>query len=154
MFVENAAFRDIVQVAVVVKDIQSAMARYENVYGIGPWETMHLSRDSARNIMVDGKPLPEDEDYQVILAMAQVGNMNLELIQPLTPNSDYYNFLQEHGEGFHHVAISQDNSFFQIMEELGVRQVASATIGHTDCVYYDTRKELGFIVETFKETNN
>ena len=40
------------------------------------------------------------------------------------------------------------------MEELGVRQVASATIGHTDCVYYDTRKELGFIVETFKETNN
>lgn len=83
---ENAAFRDIVQVAVVVKDIQSAMARYENVYGIGPWETMHLSRDSARNIMVDGKPLPEDEDYQVILAMAQVGNMNLELIQPLTPN--------------------------------------------------------------------
>ena len=29
-------FSDIVQVAVVVTDIQSAMERYETVYGIGP----------------------------------------------------------------------------------------------------------------------
>lgn len=151
---ENAAFRDIVQVAVVVRDIQSAISRYESVYRIGPWETMHLTRESASQIMVNGKPIPEDEDYQVILAMTQVGNMNLELIQPLTPNSDYYHFLEEHGEGFHHVAISQNDSFFKIMEERKVPQLASATIGHTDCVYFDTRKELGFIVETFKETEH
>lgn len=145
-------FSDIVQVAVVVTDIQSAMERYETVYGIGPWETMHLTRDSARDIIVNGVPISEEEDYQVILAMAHAGNMNLELIQPLTPNSDYYTFLQEHGEGFHHVAIVQDPSFFSLMEERGIKQLASATIGHTDCVYYDTRKDLGFIVETFHET--
>lgn len=151
---ENAAFRDIAQVAVVVRDIEAAMERYRSIYGIDDWEIMHLNRESARNIMVGGKPLPEDEDYQVILAMTQVGNMNVELIQPLTPNSDYYRFLEEHGEGFHHVAIRQNDSFFKLMEERGIEILASATIGHTDCVYYDTRRDLGYIVETFKETED
>ena len=50
------------------------------------------------------------------------------------------------------MAIVQDPSFFSLMEERGIKQLASATIGHTDCVYYDTRKDLGFIVETFHET--
>ena len=148
---ENSKFHDIVQVAVVVKDIQAAIDRYESIYGIGPWGTMHLTKETALHLIDNGRTVPDEEDFHVILAATRVGGVELELIQPVTPNSIYYSFLQEHGEGFHHVAITQDASFAQLMEERGDKQLASATLGHTDCVYYDTRKDLGFIVETYQE---
>lgn len=147
----NSAFKDVVQVAVVVNDAKATMERYETVYGIGPWEIMELNRETARDIIANGAPIPEGEDFQVILAMSKIGNMNLELIEPITPNSDYYTYLKEHSEGFHHVAIIQDDSFADLMKKRGIHVISSATLGHTDCVYYDTRKDLGFIVETFRE---
>ena len=50
------------------------------------------------------------------------------------------------------MGIVLEGSLFSLMEVRGIKVLASATIGHTDCVYYDTRKDLGFIVETFHET--
>ena len=103
---ENSKFHDIVQVAVVVKDIQAAIDRYESIYGIGPWGTMHLTKETALHLIDNGRTVPDGEDFHVILAATRVGGVELELIQPVTPNSIYYSFLQEHGEGQRHRPLS------------------------------------------------
>ena len=144
-------FSEIAQIGIVVADINKAIARWENEYGIGPWEILVLDHESASSIEVYGRPIPKDEDYKVILAMSKLGEMHLELIQPVSENSDYYFYLQKHGEGFHHVAVRQEAALFDRIEAEGIEKIGSALIGKTNCAYYDTRKDLGFIIETFVE---
>jgi 4-hydroxyphenylpyruvate dioxygenase-like putative hemolysin len=38
-----------------------------------------------------------------------LGNVELELIQPLAGESPFHEFLQEHGEGLHHLAFNTED---------------------------------------------
>ncbi|KAF1679718.1 methylmalonyl-CoA epimerase [Bacillus sp. SKDU12] len=46
------------------------------------------------------------EEQKVKVAFFQAGNVKLELIEPLTPDSPVYIFLEKKGQGLHHVAFS------------------------------------------------
>ena len=50
---------------------------------------------------VHGKDVP----YSFKVAIAQIGDSNLELIEPLTGRSVYVEHLETKGEGFHHTCI-------------------------------------------------
>ena len=47
----------------------------------------------------------EDVPYTFKVAMAQIGDSNFELIEPLTGRSVYVEHLEANGEGFHHSCI-------------------------------------------------
>lgn len=87
------------QVGVVVKDIEQAIKRLESM-GIGPFEAAVLPPD--REEWYRGQP----HKAKVKISMAQLGDVQLELIEPLEKKSVHGEYLEEKGEGIQHVMFS------------------------------------------------
>jgi methylmalonyl-CoA epimerase len=74
-------------VAVVVRDIEQALAFY---------------RDQLRLPVELVLPIPSDG---VTIAFLAVGESKIELVQPTDPSTGVARFLENRGEGFHHVCL-------------------------------------------------
>ena len=142
--------KKIFQIGIVTKDVKAMMKRYEEIYGIGGWvftdgEAGFPPEKKARNLVTRGVP----GDFEISIATAKVGDMEIELIQPLDDVSDYAKFLREKGEGVHHLCIVADNErLTAAMNERGVPELMSGTIpGVTRFVYFDSAPEIGMTIE-------
>ncbi len=94
------------QVGFVVKDLDKAMAAYWRV-GVGPWRVYTYGEPLVKDITYRGKP----GNWRFLIALANVaGGFSLELIQPLSGESIYSDFLAKHGEGgIQHLGIVVDD---------------------------------------------
>jgi methylmalonyl-CoA/ethylmalonyl-CoA epimerase len=90
------------QVGVVVKDVEKVVERL-GVLGIGPFEKMALPPE--REEYFRGKRMDADFDIRG----TRMGNVQLELIQPLSGDSPHKEFLETKGEGIQHVMYQVDN---------------------------------------------
>ncbi len=97
------------------------------------------------------KVFGERKNYTAKIAMCNVGDVEIELLQPTDDISDYSRFLKEHGEGVHHLAVQEDKAEFgKIMEARKIPEITSGIIdGFAKYQYFDTQKDLGFITETY-----
>jgi len=82
------------QVSFVVRDLDKAMAAYWRV-GVGPWRVYTYGAPLVKDMTYRGKPA----DWRFLIALADVGGFALELIQPLSGDNIYADFLKTHGEG-------------------------------------------------------
>ena len=82
------------QVGFVVRDIDKAMKAYWRV-GIGPWHVYTYGAPLVKELTYRGKP----GNWRFRIALAKVGGFSLELIQPLSGDNIYADFLKQHGEG-------------------------------------------------------
>ena len=145
---EKVVARQMHQVSVVVKDIQAAMERYWKLFGIGPWQIYTFEPPELSDSTIHGKPEP----YSMRIALAEMGDVQWELIQPLSGPSIYKEFLEEHGEGVHHVSFGVDNYDHAIasLKEKGVDMLMGGSWHGATFGYVDKEKDLGVIVELFK----
>jgi methylmalonyl-CoA/ethylmalonyl-CoA epimerase len=65
---------------------------------------------------------PEGEEG-VRSAMIPMGDSRLRLLEPLNPGTDLGKYIEQHGEGLHHVALHVDDisGAFEEMKEAGIR---------------------------------
>jgi methylmalonyl-CoA epimerase len=65
----------------------------------------------------------EEEDEGVRSAMIPLGDSRLRLLEPLDQTTSVAKFLEQHGEGLHHVALHVDDisSAFEEMKQAGYR---------------------------------
>jgi hypothetical protein len=89
------------QIAVVVRDLEVAMRAYWERLGIGPWAIRTFDRTAVRQLTFRGEPA----DFAMRCAFARSGEVQIELIQSLRGPNLYEEFLEQHGEGLHHVGI-------------------------------------------------
>ena len=101
----DSLYRSIDQVAVVVRDLDRTMERYTEEFGIGPWSIYTFSPDWIHGMTFRGKEQP----YSMKVAFAYVGDMMYELIEPVQGSNTYEEFLNEHGEGLHHLGYFVDD---------------------------------------------
>jgi hypothetical protein len=136
-----------------VRDLDAALERYSAMLGAGPWRcwTLHSENHTGEEYM--GGPT----DYVTRLALTDGSeSLQLELVQPVKGPSIHEDWLNEHGEGFHHLWYIVDSVAETIaqMAERGYPVMQGATgFGDTaDGVYayFDTRRELGTIVEALE----
>ncbi|MDR0362274.1 MAG: VOC family protein [Planctomycetota bacterium] len=127
---------DIMQVGQVVKDIDKAMDVFFHDFGIGPFEVFTFTKERHINPMVRGKP----GDHTFICACAWCGDLQYELMQPLTGSSVYTEFLDRRGEGLHHLKI-----YYKDVEKAvadfkakGYGVIQSGGIGNDLYFYLDT----------------
>jgi catechol 2,3-dioxygenase-like lactoylglutathione lyase family enzyme len=99
--VPEPLFTETLQVALVVRDLDAALRVYWDEYGIGPWEIYEFNPDVVQDMVKDDRPA----EYAMRVALARVGSVFWELIQPLDDRSMYAEFLAEKGEGLHHVGV-------------------------------------------------
>ncbi len=89
-------------IGVLVEDIEKAMEFYEKTLNVGPWQYFGELKENA---IYYGQP--HKLCYKA--AMAPMGDMNLELIEPTEKNSVFYDDLEKHGTGMHHISVLVDD---------------------------------------------
>ena len=135
------------QVGVAVRDLDQAIAFYERL-GIGPF----VEGPSAHSIMrkVYGEDAP---DTRVSGKIAQMGNIEFELLSPIAGRSVQQDFIDEHGEGIVHICGYTDDLDADIEEMTGLGfEIISQ--GEFDdggkFAYFDTREVGGVVLELFQ----
>lgn len=136
------------QVAFVVEDIEDGMDRFGGLLGIGPWEIHRFEPPALTDRTFRG----EDGEFSMVLALTQLGDTMIELIEPLEGPSIYTEHLEEHGEGLHHVAcfaFEDPHAVVDEFEDAGMPVLQSGNYDGVEFWYFDTADELnGAIFET------
>jgi hypothetical protein len=138
-------FGNIAQIGYVVRDIDTAMDNWVK-HGVGPW--FYVDRVQTDYFRYRGA----DSDMQMSVALANSGDLQLELIQPRNDApSMYKDFLDSGREGAQHIAY-WSNDFQALLD----RTLAEGyTIGQEGSIggeqgrfaYLDTEVEQGTVIE-------
>jgi len=86
--------RRIDHVAIIVRNIEQALAFYRDILGITPREI---------------KEVPTEQVRIAFLPMGGPGGSEIELIEPTNPTSSPARFLEKRGEGLHHICLQVDD---------------------------------------------
>jgi methylmalonyl-CoA epimerase len=81
-------------VAIIVHNIEQALAFYRDTLGILPSEI---------------KEVPSEQVRIAFLPMGGPGGSEIELIEPTTPDSSLAKYLEKRGEGLHHICLEVDD---------------------------------------------
>jgi len=138
---EAIAF-EIGQVGIVVRDLERTMQQIRSLLGIGPFRLVDFD---LLETIVHGKRTR----CQGKLAFAQVGLIEIELIEPGEGESIWLEFLNAKGEGVHHLGIfvpdiNKESARFM---EMGIGALQSGEDEHVRFVYLDTEGIFGVIIE-------
>ena len=119
------------QVALVVKDLEKTALDYWNILGSGPWNIYEWTAPLVYDRKYHGKPAWGRER----IAVTDVGGVQLELCQPVEGDSIYRDFLNDHGEGLHHVNFFVDNvdETAEILIKQGFPSLQSGRHGPPEC---------------------
>jgi hypothetical protein len=137
------------QIGVVVKDLEKTMRMYHELLGWGPWNVYEHVAPTLHDTHLHGKPAK----YSMLCAETMVDGMGYELIQPLEGPNIYAEWLEEHGEGVHHIAImkhtvEESDAFRKAMVDQKIKILMGGRIGETIEFYYlDTEPKLKVILE-------
>jgi hypothetical protein len=137
-------FTKTMQIGIVVRDLAATMRKYVDEYGIGPWKIYDFV---AKDLYEYGQPVKRSWR----LAIAMVGQLQWELIEPLDKESIYARFLAEKGGGVHHVAVSAQSFDEMLATETkrGIDVVLSGEFEGVRVAYLGTDRDLGVILEIF-----
>jgi hypothetical protein len=147
MTMGDSIFTDALQVAVVVRNLDEAVKRYADEYGIGPWAIYEFNPDTVTDMTIDDAPAT----FAMRLADAALGRLHIELIEPLDDKSIYAQHLATHGESLHHVAFAVDDyaSAEQELRRKGHHIIMGGRFQGSTFSYFSTEQALGFPVELF-----
>ncbi len=93
--------RGIAQIGMVVEDLDAAVEQYWKRFGVGPWSFYTYGKPLVKKMSYRGEPA----EYRMRIALANVGPLRIELIQPLQGDTVYAEFVRDHGYGIHHLGI-------------------------------------------------
>jgi methylmalonyl-CoA/ethylmalonyl-CoA epimerase len=89
------------QVAFVVNDLEAGMRSWADLLDVSPWSAYTLGPPRLRDMVFRG----EATEFAFRHALAWSGELQLELVQPLTGPSIFTEHLDRHGEGVHHIGV-------------------------------------------------
>ena len=139
----------ITQVAIAVHNLPLVVENYWKILGIGFGKIYDWEYPLVSSRTYHGKPAWSRE----MICHAMVGSVQLELMQPVDGPSLYRDFLEEHGEGIHHLQflVSDFDEANRILtEEYGFTDLQGGSCGCTEkgCRYnYIYLESLGCIWE-------
>ena len=127
-------------ISVVVKDIDKTTEFLSSTFGLGPWLIVETS--FLKDAMIVGEP------SRLKSALAKLGSVVLELLQPLEEGSLWGQFLKTKGEGLHHIAFTIPNWEEEVskLSEQGSKIVWGVIYEGKRACYVET-KSGGIIIE-------
>lgn len=142
------AGRPVGQVGIIVRDLDSALERYTQEWGIGPWRCWTYGPATVPELGYRGRP----GEYEMRIALCG-SKPQIELIEPVRGPSIYHEWLDEHGEGLHHLGVYVP-SLGEALEEMagaGHQPVqwgrGYGAEGDGGYAYFDVRLLLGLHLE-------
>lgn len=142
------AGRPVGQVGIVVRDLDASLERYSALWDLRPWHCWTYGPEIVPELTLRGAPA----DHAVRIALCGSGPQ-MELLQPLRGPCIQQEWLDEHGEGVHHLGIhvpSLDEGLAAMAQDgyepvqLGRGYGAGGDGGYA---YFDLRSLLGLYLE-------
>lgn len=139
----------ITQVAVVARDLRKTMEAYHNILGWAPWSVYEHKPPILHHQEVRGRPI----NYSMIGAEVHCNPIDFEILQPLEGPSIYKEFLEQKGEGLHHISVVNSAEDVDLaltnFKENGIDVLMSGRLGESIRFYYmDTDPILKMVAET------
>jgi len=92
----------VVQIGIVVKDIEAASQAYADFFGVEKPKWFWTGTYEQEHTSYKGSPT----QARAKLAFLNAGSLSIELIEPDEQPSTWREFLNEKGEGVHHIAFN------------------------------------------------
>jgi catechol 2,3-dioxygenase-like lactoylglutathione lyase family enzyme len=141
---ETSLAQKVFQIAYVVPDLQAAIRFFKETLGVRDfmvWENLMLEDQTYNST---------PGDYVQSIAFGYLGDLQIELIQPLSGESTYSAYLRKNPRGgVQHLGILVDdfNAAVGAMQQRGHKVVQSGRHGDTQLVYFDTDAASGTLTE-------
>ncbi len=150
---EKSPFSGIDQVGIVVRDLDKAIEYYQSL-GIGPFQS-HKANYVSRELK--GHPI-DSHVVTIKVAVAKIGNIEFELIQPVAHGPHWMDFLETKGEGVQHIGFHVNCPDGIDREEVklagkGLEIIYKSRVKRDDgsvsgAMYLDTSRVGGVLFET------
>jgi methylmalonyl-CoA/ethylmalonyl-CoA epimerase len=130
-------------VGIAVKDAEATTKFLSSIWNIGD---PHVSDyEPKKDELFVGEP------FKARLVQIKFGALNIELLQPLDNKSIWSTFIEEKGEGIHHIALGVSNydEIVELFKKQGHPLLISAIFEGDRWCYFDTSPG-GMVVE-FRE---
>jgi catechol 2,3-dioxygenase-like lactoylglutathione lyase family enzyme len=137
----------LVQIGIVVADLDRTTKLLTSLFGIGPFRFVEWPDRPESKYYYRGV----EERIRIKQAFVQLGEVEVELIQPIEGHNGYQDFLDETGGGIHHLLfeVPDIDPVIQELAKSGVTvlQAGTGIRPGTRWALLDTQKLLGFLVE-------
>ncbi len=139
---------NLTQIAWVVKDINTTLRFFQDVMGINNFSKVDTIRVKEFGATYYGKP----SNAESLVALAYSGGIFIELIQPVSGNSIFQDYIDKNpAGGMQHIAysISVDklNKIISEFSDKGFPIISTFDHPIAKIVFFDTRKEIGIMTE-------
>lgn len=140
---------NLIEVCIVTGDHQRTMEGMVRL-GIGPWRVYTFDAATVAERTYHG----ESADYAIKVCFAEAANVTWEIMQPLRGPTIFQEYLDEHGEGIHHVAFDCGGRSWEerlaSFAERGFAPVQSGRFaGQNSFVFFDTEGATSTTFETY-----
>ena len=153
-FNPKSVFTQPIQIGVLTKDLDSYLDKLENIFGMGPWRIAdYPPAGTAPFTEYRGKA----GNFKAKFCFYHLGNIELEIIQPLEGENIWSDFMDKHGNAIHHIK-------FLIEDHAPVREYLAShgyeIIQQGEGVgpnagkiwaFYNTFDDIGFEVEVMNQ---
>ena len=135
----------VTQVGIIVQDIEAKARAWAEVLGLPVPEIMITDTYERAQTEYRGKP----SDARAKLAFFHLGQVDLELIEPVGKPSTWQDQLDEHGDSLHHIAfvIQGMSEKVAYLEAKGLALVQRGEYPGGRYAYVDGIAQLGAILE-------
>ena len=142
--------RVVCQIGLVVRDIEKSAKAYADLFGVDVPDWSLTDPEEKAHTRYRGK----STEGRAKLAFFQVGEVSLELIEPVGGPSTWQEFLETKGEGVHHMAfqIKGMDEQVAILEKKGMPLVQRGDYTGGCYGYIDSSSQLGVILELLENT--
>ena len=143
--VDPIALPQQLHIGVVVRDMDSTISRLSSTFGIGPWEINERTYPPEQVVVGTGP-------YTYRTAFANLGPIELELIEVLDGSPIHTDFLKTKGEGVHHIGFRMPDMDKAVttLQRQGIGVMQSAFREGSRHAYMDPT-DLGGIMFEFVE---
>lgn len=142
----------VAQIAIVVRDIEASRQRYAAVLGLPVPEIMVTAPGHDVHQTYQGEP----SDAQAKLAFFDVGQVQLELIEPMGGASTWQAALDEKEEGVHHIAfwVEGMQRSVEFLKSQNIPMIQRGDMGEGQYAYFDSVASLGVTLELLERVRD
>jgi len=140
--------RVIAQICIVVHDVEKTAKVYGDFFGLRYRITESAPYEVSKQLY-NGQPTPA----RIKMAFFQLGDVQLEVVQPDEHPSSWREVLDKKGEGLHHIAfrVKDTPNVLKKLEDAGMQTQMTGN-WETGCfAYVDAYDQLKFLLETLEE---
>jgi len=141
----------VVQIGFIVRDIEASAKTYCRIFGVEMPQIIETDGYAVSHATYRGKPT----HARAKLAFFDMGQLSIELIQPISEPSTWKEHLDTSGESVHHIAfrIKDTDQVVQELNEVGIPVVQQGDYTGGRYTYLDGTAQLGVALELLENFN-